>query len=259
LGKNQKQALQLLIIVLGFVTLGAWVATLGHPAVLAALRYGAPAAAVYAGWELFRAGRRPGKVPDDLAGVAPKYFGRDGVCLAPVFETAGGAASLCVYFQNRYAGPATARFVMLPPRRTMWFGRHPLPRVSVDFECPGGAFGVVRLPFAVPAKYQGRRLAFDVGADVAYPAGKGELLRYREGKHLVATNQLDREYHALAALLLGGLGILIAALALTVSRAKLRLPTDVAETGPETVTGRVEILSPANPVPTGAPAARKAA
>ena len=243
MGTNAKQAIQILIIILGFVTLGAWVATVGDPLVVGALRYGAPAAALFAGWVLFAAPRRQGKEPDHLGQMAAKYFERDGLCLAPVFAEVDGTCVLSVYFQNRYAGRAVARFAMLPPRRSFWFGRHKLPSVTVDLECPGGAFGVVRLPFAVPANYQGRRVKFELGADVAYPDRKGKTLRYREGKYLVPMRQLDRESDAMAGLALGGLGILIALSASSRSRATLLLPNGVAETGPATFTRRVEILA----------------
>jgi len=115
-GTNAKQAIQILIIILGFVTLGAWVATVGDPLVVGALRYGAPAAALFAGWVLFAAPRRQGKEPDHLGQMAAKYFERDGLCLAPVFAEVDGTCVLSVYFQNRYAGRAVARFAMLPHR-----------------------------------------------------------------------------------------------------------------------------------------------
>lgn len=238
------------MIVLAFVTLGARVATVGNPVVISALLYGCPALMLYIAWVLFSASRRPGKEPDYLGQVTPKYFERDGLCLAPVFETADGPAFLCVYFQNRYAGHASARFAMLPPLRSFGFGRHKLPRVSVDFEVPGGAFGVLRLKYAVPAKYQGRRIAFEVGADVTYPARRGELLRYRGGRNLPPTRHLDNGTQLLTALLLGWIGIFLALSSSSRGRAKLVLPTGVDETGPDVVNATREILAVPD-LPTG--------
>jgi hypothetical protein len=262
LGKNAKQALQLLVIVLSFTALGAWAATVGNPAVIWALRLGAPAAAGYLVSVLVIASRRPGKLPDYLHQVAPKYFERDGVCVAPVFETAGAAAVLCVYFQNRHANHAHVRFAMRPPRRSFWFGRHKLPHVSVAFGCPGGAFGAMRLNYPVPAKYQGRTLSFEVGGDVKYPARKGELLRYREGRHLPAIDRMGGTDPGVA-LLFGWLGIFLAAASSGVGRAKLTLPAGVDDPGPDTLleAGQPvsQILALPEPAPAGSPVPQRLA
>jgi hypothetical protein len=254
LGKNAKQALQLLVIVLSFTALGAWAATVGNPAVIWTLRLAAPAAAGYLVSVLVIASRRPGKLPDYLHQVAPKYFERDGVCMAPVFETADGKAVLRVYFQNRYANHAHVRFAMRPPRRSFWFTRHNLPHVSVGFECPGGAFGMMRLRFPVPAKCQGRTLSFEVGADVKYPARKGELLRYREGRHLPAIDRMGGSDAGLA-LLLGWLGIFLAIASKGVGRANLALPTDLEPPGPDTLPEAGQPVGQILALPEPAPAA----
>jgi hypothetical protein len=124
----------------------------------------------------------PERLPDLLRERVGTYFERDGLCLAPMFETTpAGECVMALYFQNRYAGTAQARVRVSPPRRALWLTRHRLPTPTFAFDCPGGAFGVARTAFPIPAKYQGRRMTFRVSADVTYPHGLGELLRIRTG------------------------------------------------------------------------------
>ena len=191
--KNTKQAYQLLLIAMGFVTLGAWLpGIVGRADVVWGLRIGTPMAAAAVAWLFYRGLHRPEKLPDLLGQTVGKYFERDGLCFAPVVETVDGASRLSIYFQNRHAGHASATIHMLPPRRSFRFGRHPLPPVQVLIECPAAAFGVARLPFPIPPKYQGRRMSFELAADVRYPARRGRLLRFRAGKRTGRGRDLER-------------------------------------------------------------------
>ncbi|HEV8291400.1 MAG TPA: hypothetical protein VGP94_05735 [Tepidisphaeraceae bacterium] len=139
------------------------------------------------GFILYRADSRKEKLPDLLAKTLQqfdcyRYFECDGLCFAPVVQTTEGVCWIAVFFQNRYASPCTCRVQLLPSARALWFGRHNLPPpINAELNCPGGAFGVCRFPYAVPAQCQGQRWHFDVYATTSYPAGKGELLRFRSG------------------------------------------------------------------------------
>jgi hypothetical protein len=129
--------------------------------------------------------------------------------------------------------------MVLPPRRAFRHKRHALPALTIPIESPGGAFGVVRVPFPVGQRYWGRRMSFDVAADTKYPAGRGELLRHRQGLRVNSTRDLSGSGQLLAALLLLPLGI---AYVRRPARVMLELPRDVAETGPTGPTGVTEIL-----------------
>jgi hypothetical protein len=246
-GTNKRQAFQLALIVLAFVTGVAWCVQVGRPDVVWALRLGTPLLAAAVGWWFYKANHRTEKLDDLLAKVAPRYHEREGLCFMPVLENAEGVCRMSIYFQNRYAGHASARIEMRPPMRTLGLGRHALPSVDVQIECPGGSFGVLRLPFPVPHKYQGRRMQFDIGADVKYPARRGELLRFRSGKSVGSRGDIGR--NGLAALALFSLPLAAVALS-RISRVRLTLPTAVSETLPPNAAPHQEILWTAQ-LPTG--------
>jgi hypothetical protein len=238
--KTQSQALHVLLIVLGFVALGAWCASEGSPPVIWSLRVAMPLAAVGVIWLLVRVARRPDRLPDHLARTTGKYFEREGLCFAPRFEAAyGGACFLCLYVQNRFARPASARIDALPPVRSFRLSRVPLAPVSVRVECPGGAFGVVRVPFGVPAKYQGKRLAFEVAADVKYPAGRGEMLRQRGGVRAGSIREARPSHQLLKSLSFLFLGVIHTS---RPASATMTLPRGVAESAPAGGPGAFEVL-----------------
>jgi len=241
LTQNLKQLFQLGLLVLGFVTLGGWMATQGNIATIWAIRLGAPIGFVGLGWWYFSAARRPENLPDMLLQETGKYFEREGFCFAPKLEVIDGCSWLKVIFQNRYSGHVSAKVVIRPPQRTFWFGRHKLPDIGVNIECPGGAFGVIRVPFPIQARYQGRSINFDLGADREYPQGKGALLRFREGRVVGSIRKMTSGYTA--ALFVLGPWVALALLALAQkAQAKLRLPEDVAETAPADAEAQIEIL-----------------
>jgi hypothetical protein len=229
-----------LLIVLGFTTLGAWCATVGSPVIIWTLRIGAPLAAIATGWGIYTVKTLPESLPDHLRAVAGSYFEQKGLCFAPLLELAeGGRSFLCFYFQNRNSGHASTTVQFLPPVRTLRLKRHDLPGASIQIECPGGAFGVVRTPFPVPAKYQGKKMSFEIGADTTYPAGRGELLRHRQGLRIGATREMRSWHQLLTTLLVLPLGILYTRSA---ARTTLPLPFGVAETDADLGTSTTDIL-----------------
>jgi hypothetical protein len=79
-------------------------------------------------------------------------------------------------FQNRYERRSIAKIAIRPC--DFWpFGKES-PAIF-HIECGPGSFGMANLPIALPAKYQGKKQKFDVGAEVSYPEGKGKMLRFR--------------------------------------------------------------------------------
>lgn len=207
-----------------------------------AFRIGSPLAIVACAWGSLKLTRRPPEtLPDLLAEVEPRYFEREGLCFAARPRLADGACRIEVYFQNRYAGHCTGRIVILPPMRTFSFGRHKFPPIDLSIECPGGAFGVARVPFPYPPKYNGRRMKFDVAAAAGYRPGRGPALRFRTG---VRVDKPARRDDLLLAVPMFGLLDLA-----TRSRLALTLPPDAAPPPPEpSPTPTVEILwSPGSP------------
>ena len=125
---------------------------------------------------------QPEQLPDLLREQVGGYFETAGLCFAPMLETtAAGKCVMALYFQNRYAGAAHVRVRVSPPRRALWLTRHGLAAPTFAFDCPGGAFGVARAGFPIPANYQGRRMSFAITAESSYPHGSDELLRFRPG------------------------------------------------------------------------------
>ena len=86
-----------------------------------------------------------------------------------------------VFFQNRYANPCHAAIGFRPSVPPLGILRPKLDEVRLEVDCPGGAFGSVRIPYTIPADEQGRKRWFELSAVTHYPAGRGMRLRFRDG------------------------------------------------------------------------------
>ena len=183
---------------------------------------------------------RRDRAPDYLRRIAPHYFNRRDFCLA--FEPAvqGGMYCLLAYFQNQRERDCQAE-VALRPARGRFTRRPPIETVRVVIDCPGGAFGVARLVIPLPAVVQGRQQAFEVGATVQYPKGRGAKLRYRWGTYLRTGANFRNHYNLVLTILAG---LLTFGLIFTIRHAgvSVTLPTGVAETLPPAWRPPVEIL-----------------
>jgi hypothetical protein len=174
--------LQAMVIALPVSALIAWLGPFEPSPILWAVRIGAPIGAAALAWVWLSAPPPLERIPDLLRPRCAEYFERGGLCFAPTLAAEGGSCLLNLYFQNHYAGHATARIEVRPP--TGWFGlgAPTLPSMSVTVECPGGAFGVASMHFAIPAAQQGTVIGFHVAATCDYPVGRGEWLCQRRGK-----------------------------------------------------------------------------
>jgi hypothetical protein len=114
--------------------------------------------------------------PDLLAQQVGRYFERNGFCFHVLPTSVEGKCVFLLLFQNRYEGRCTARIVLRPVTFT---GAHER-LVDMSVECPGAGFGVAKQEVGLPAKLQGKKVSFDVGADVEYPEGKGKMLRFKD-------------------------------------------------------------------------------
>lgn len=123
---------------------------------------------------------RPDRAPDLLRRRFPKFFDCNGFCFALTCGQRGDACEIQLWFQNRYDHPCRGR-VALRPGPGFFLTRPRFAVVMFDVHCPPGAFGVTRIVMPVPAKLQGKRQKFEVGATGHFPEGQGKRLRFRAG------------------------------------------------------------------------------
>src|SRR5262249_3984613 len=146
-------------------------------------RAGFPAMTAAALGLLFWSLTRKDKFPDLLRKACGGYFERDGFCFAIIPVASNCQSRVDVYFQSRFERNSRAQ-VVIRPSRQFFLNRRPIESLTVEIECAGGAYGVARVPWAVPARFQGKKQSFDVGAHVEYPSGRGAMVRYRDGIHV---------------------------------------------------------------------------
>lgn len=200
MGQNTRQFFQLILIACAFTAVVVWAAPLAPSAGVLAIRILAPIATILMSYVVFKVSRMKGKFPDHLAAIRKRYFERTGLAFAPTFEVEGGVAWLCFHFQNRFEREVNATLVIQPGARSFRFSRLPLTTMSVSVRCPGGAFGVARLPMPIPAHLQGRKVKFELAADVKYPMRRGKLLHPRVGRRTGPTSHLSQVRRAMDAL-----------------------------------------------------------
>jgi hypothetical protein len=179
---------------------------------------------------------RKDKFPDLLRQRHGSYFERDGFCFAITPAASNGECRLDFYFQNGFDRSSRAQVVMRPSQQ-FFLNRRPIETLTVEIDCPGGAYGVARVPWAVPAKFQGKKQSFDVGAHVEYPTGRGTMIRYRDGVHV---GTAKRDVWAGILTLAGAVGGTV--VITKPAKVKLTLPKDVEDTVPEDALISIEIL-----------------
>ena len=255
MNQSLKAVLQLAAIVCGIVSFGVWAVPRHPDSIVWASRMLFPLATVLIGYVLFRVARKPDLAPDVLRQQFGTCFERDGLCFAPVVGTWAddGICWFSIFFQNRYAGACSCDLILQPGGKSFSLRRHGVPTVAVQIDCPGGAVGVTRVPYPVPAQYQGKQVRYEVAARTTYPAGAGRMLRFREGLR-VGTHR-----HALgqAAKTLGLLAVGVISYSRPAS-IMIALPTGVAEAVPPEATIQTELLwtfdAPTGGFPVTAPA-----
>lgn len=191
MGESKKAILGLIAI---FSAVGAFIvwkngAGPGVPAsVVLPLRIAFPLVFLASGAPLLWAFTRKDIEPDIIRQIAGRPFERDGLCFCIIPRAYDGVMCLNIVFQNQYASACDARVVVSPPLKSFSLGGRQFPAVAVDIQCDGGAVGVVRTAFGVPAKFQGRRILFEVAAATKYRGGRGQLLRFRNGMRVGKAN-----------------------------------------------------------------------
>jgi len=174
---------------------------------------------------------RRDRVPDFLRKYSRIRFERAGLCFSVEPTIKGNCCYLRVLFQNRYEGRCHGRIALRPAEVFGTFARSDFQAITFDFDCPAAGFGVALLPLPIPSNLQGRRQAFQVGATVEYPNGKGRLLRFGSERVLTVRSNADFRnpfYRRLTIIAALTGSILISRPA----RIALLLPNNVAESVP---------------------------
>jgi hypothetical protein len=171
---------------------------------------------------LIWAARRPDRAPDFIRRFFRRPFERNGGCFYILPSVRDGICYLNVAFQNQYEKPCHLRVVAQSPIEPIG--------IAIDIPCAGGAFGLIRVPIAVPAKLQGKSVSFNVSAATNYSSGKGQLLRFKNGMRV---GQANSSGLGTAAVTLGLLTVGVLAVGSShPASATLPLPTSVAESLP---------------------------
>ena len=136
--------------------------------------------------------RLPDPVPDFLGTISTSFFERDGLCFLIVVEKKESHARMVLYYQNRFNNPCAAK-IFVGPTAKAFTDLKGLPSFEFNFSCQSGEFGKQSFAWSIPLRFQGKKVLWDVGAQVKYPSGRGILLRGRNGAavgdHLIGTGE----------------------------------------------------------------------
>ena len=132
---------------------------------------------------------RKDKAPDFLRRLTGSYFERNGLCFSISPSTSNGICYWVVLFQNRYERTCHGSIGLRPAVGNLGVIRPSLDEVHFELQCDGGAFGIATMPFGVAAKYQGKKLSFELAAQTNYLDGRGQLLRFRDGVRVGSRNK----------------------------------------------------------------------
>lgn len=118
--------------------------------------------------------------PDLLKQQVGDYFNCGGFCFA--FSSSGGLSppQLHAWFQNQYERPCTAR-ITLTPARQFWMNRPAIEEIAIPVSCAGGVYGVASVPLLSNDEVAGKKIWFEVSAEVGYPGRRGRRLRFHDG------------------------------------------------------------------------------
>ncbi|MCC9606566.1 hypothetical protein LOC68_17215 [Blastopirellula sp. JC732] len=168
--------------------------------------------------------RRQNLAEDFLTELHGEFLNRNGFCFSVGPAAEAGLCYIYVFYQNQFANRSIGR-VAIRPARGFWMTRPDFPTICVDVAMEPGEYGWVRMPMPVPTSLQGKQQAFEVGAAVSYPEGKGIQLRFAEGILLRTNSEFNDAFQTalvVAANLTGQF------MAFKPTMIKLQLPTGVA-------------------------------
>jgi hypothetical protein len=216
------------LLLVALVTSVFWYTDPVRPTLTWTGRIGSTTLAVLILGILVWAALRKDKAPDLLRELVRRPFGQAGFCFAIIPAARDGTRYLDLYYQNRYARACRA-VVVLKPVRGFFLNRPDLACFSPAIDCPGGAFGVITLPWGIPQQFQGQKQWIDVAADVSYPGGRGRMLRFKDGLTVGSGGSAGAAWRmtlTIGAALAGHIHLTRPA------QLRLKLPTGVRETVP---------------------------
>ena len=202
------------------------------------LRIGGPTLAVLALGLIFKLQFRSDLARDYLREHARKYFNRDGFCFAFGSSKDNGVGYIEAYFQNQHDQPCIGR-IALRPARGFLMGRVKIDAVTFEIACAPAAFGVARIAIPISEKVQGKRQAFDVGASVDYPNGKGQRLRFHDGIFLRANTNFGNSLGTTLTIAGAAAGSIVLS---KPANATIKLPVGVAEDIPDDLLPEINTL-----------------
>jgi hypothetical protein len=175
---------------------------------------------------------------DYLHDAAGSYFNRGGFCFAFEAVAENGVCYFRAHYQNQFERPCIGQ-IAVRPARGFWLTRARIETMTFQIDCDAGAYGVATLPIPVPQEIQGKRQAFEVGASVNYPQGKGRRLRYRDGAFLRTNSNFGNTF-ATAVTVVGAMsGSIILSKPAT---ALVEMPDSVTEELPDVLTPRTTVI-----------------
>ena len=183
MGESAKATCQLLVIACGIGAIIAWAMWYPRqdPWIWWSVRISLPAIAALAAWPLIRDGLANDLVPDHLHPIVGNAcFRREGFVFSPLPGFRDGYLEWRIFFQNTWERGCDAFILMrlAPERRSFQLSRiDESMTLRIPIQCDSGAFGVATVYQAVPRKYWGQNVAFEIYADVRYPNGRGRRLR----------------------------------------------------------------------------------
>ncbi|MBI1346162.1 hypothetical protein GC163_07715 [bacterium] len=183
---------------------------------------------------------QPDRARDYLRDACGEYFNRDGFAFTVDVICDDDAAYFLFTFQNQYDRPCESRIAISPILR-----KKPriqtIERVGVEIVCPPAGFGAAQMPFAVPGRFQGMTLDFEIGCTAMYPEGRGRRVRFHRGVTLDADANF-RNLHAELMVLGGLLAGRVPLGTIQPNRMEFLLPIGTFETVPKIARPRMKIL-----------------
>ena len=225
MGESTKSLLALVLIVAGLFAAGSWFMAEEPDATTWQIRLVSTAIALLALILILLLQFRRDCARDFLSEVTGNYFNRDGFCFTVSATEVEGIAWFQVHFQNQRDLPSIGR-VALRPARGFFLTRAKFDLITYEIHCPPAGFGVALLAVPIPAHLQGKRQAFEVGASVRYPEGRGQRIRFRDGI-FVRANRISGDPFSTALAVAGAAtGSIVLTSPATVT---VNLPKDVVE------------------------------
>lgn len=237
MGESTKSVCAMICLISAAAGVTAWAIGF-HGSMTWGFRIGAPVCSVLALCLLLRLHWRDDLAHDYLREISGSYFNRDGFCFTFMATAVDGIGYMNAFFQNQRDKPSVGR-IALRPARGFFMTRSEIVTLTYEIECAPAAFGVARIAIPIPAALQGKRQAFEVGASVRYPEGRGRRVRFRDGTFLRGNTKFRSSFRTALTVAGAAAGSIVLSRPATIT---LVLPVGVAEDIPETLLPEIRTL-----------------